>query len=174
MWRRYYWVTILSCMIWSGLPGCGNPDNSGEPTPELRRLRIAEWEGVLARYRGKYVVIDTWATWCGPCVKEFPKLVKLHHKYRDRDVVVLGVSIDDPQYEPQAREFLRKQQADFPNFLIAYDDWVQRWQITAIPLVLVLDQEGKLLRRFDRGAPGSPFTYEDVDRFLSQLLQAKN
>jgi thiol-disulfide isomerase/thioredoxin len=175
MWPIRGGFVLLSGLILSMLWGCGERSAPSEadqrPRVELRRLSLAEWEKALAQYRGKYVVVDTWATWCVPCREEFPKLVALHRKYRDRGVVVMSVSIDEPKDEPRALEFLRKQEADFPNFLLPYDDWTERWQIKGIPIVLVFDTEGKLLRRFDRDDPDKQFKYEDVDRYLADLVK---
>ncbi|GBD36866.1 Thiol-disulfide oxidoreductase ResA [bacterium HR36] len=97
-------------------------------------------------------------------------MVALHRKYKDRGVVVMSVSIDEPKDEPRALEFLRRQEADFPNFLLSYEDWTERWNIKGIPIVLLFDKEGKLLKRFDRDDPDKQFTYEDVDRYLAKLL----
>jgi len=175
MWPIRGGFVLLSGLVLSMLWGCGERSAPSEadqrPRVELRRLSLAEWEKALAQYRGKYVVVDTWATWCVPCREEFPKLVALHRKYRDRGVVVMSVSIDEPKDEPRALEFLRKQEADFPNFLLPYDDWTERWQIKGIPIVLVFDTEGKLLRRFDRDDPDKQFKYEDVDRYLADLVK---
>jgi thiol-disulfide isomerase/thioredoxin len=137
---------------------------------QLRSVKLAEWQKALAEYRGKYVVVDTWATWCLPCRQEFPHLVALHRKYADKGVVVMSVTIDDPKDAPKALSFLREQQADFPNFLLDFDEWTNQWNIKGIPIVLVFDREGKLLRRFDRDDPDRQFKYSDVDRFLAELV----
>jgi len=146
-----------------------------QPAPEtdriqLRSVQLVEWQKILAEYRGQYIVVDTWATWCIPCRQEFPELVALHRKYADKGVVVMSVTIDEPKDANKALEFLRQQRADFPNFLIDYDDWTNHWNIKGIPCVLVLDREGKLLRRFDRDDPDRQFKYSDVDRFLAELV----
>lgn len=169
-------VRVLQCCLFVlGLVGCQErpmPANSTSPAQiQIRRATLAEWQKALQEYRGNYIVVDTWATWCLPCREEFPQVVNLHRKYKDQGVVVMSVSIDEPKDEPRALEFLKSQQAEFPNFLLPYDDWTEHWQIKGIPIVLVLDKEGKLLKRFDRDDPDNPFRYEDVDRFLASLVK---
>lgn len=168
-------LPILSSLFVFVILGCGEPSEQGgstqAPTVQLRRLSLADWQKNLEKFRGNYVVVDTWATWCLPCREEFPHLVKLHRKYKDKGVVVMSVSIDDPKDEPRAVQFLQQQQADFPNYLLPYDNWIEHWQIKGIPVVLVLDREGKLLKRFDRDDPDRQFSYADVDRYLAELVQ---
>lgn len=54
----------------------------------------------LSQYRGKWVVVNFWATWCGTCRKEFPDLVALHEKYRDKDIVVVGINFETIHAQP--------------------------------------------------------------------------
>lgn len=65
----------------------------------------------LARYRGKVVVVNFWATWCAPCVEEMPGFVRLQDKYRDRDVVFVGVALDDPD---SVGPFIQKMGVSYP------------------------------------------------------------
>ena len=64
------------------------------------------------------VLVDFWATWCGPCVKKFPALVRLHHEYGPKGLVVLGVSFDEPDQADKVRTFLARQRATFPNVIV--------------------------------------------------------
>lgn len=173
-------IVLLLAALLAGL-GCNrdrpSPSTGSQTQPatdtdriQLHSVQLTEWQKILAEYRGKYIVVDTWATWCVPCRQEFPELVALHRQYADKGVVVISVTIDEPKDANKALEFLRQQRADFPNFLIDYDDWTNHWNIKGIPCVLVLDREGNLLRRFDRDNPDRQFKYSDVDRFLAELV----
>ncbi len=70
----------------------------------------------------KLRLINVWATWCGPCVVEFPDLVSLHRIYRGRDFEVVTVNADDPAKKDAALEFLKKQQASTRNYAFAKGD----------------------------------------------------
>jgi thiol-disulfide isomerase/thioredoxin len=68
---------------------------AGSTAPAWKLIDAAGKEHELAQYRGKIVVLDFWATWRRPCLKAMPDLQKLHERYRDRGVVVLGLATND-------------------------------------------------------------------------------
>jgi thiol-disulfide isomerase/thioredoxin len=103
----------------------------------------------LAALKGKVVVLNIWATWCGPCVMEFPDLVKFERSYRSRGVTVIGLSMDDPKKAQQlVPPFLAQRGAHFtvyamkpvdPTTVIGVVD--KNWQ-GAIPTTYILDRSG--------------------------------
>ena len=68
----------------------------------------------LQSYRGKIVVLNFWATWCGPCAEEMPLLVKAQKRYNDRGVVVIGVSLDEGSARAAVEKFAKNKKIDFP------------------------------------------------------------
>ena len=66
----------------------------------------------LAEYKGKVVIVNFWATWCGPCKVEIPDFVKLYAEYKDKGLVVLGVSVDDSP--EQLQTFMREYRMNYP------------------------------------------------------------
>jgi thiol-disulfide isomerase/thioredoxin len=108
----------------------------------------------LARLRGKVVVLNMWATWCGPCVQEFPDLVKLDRTYRQRGVAVVGLSMDDPQRAGQlVPPFLARQGATFPVYRLrpgaaqAVVSVFDKYWSGSIPVTYVFDRTGRLQTR---------------------------
>lgn len=96
----------------------------------------------LAEYRGKVVLLNFWATWCPPCVKEIPSLGRLQERLADEPFVVLSVDIGE---EPEAvAAFLQKIPAQFPVLLDQAGDTVQSWNIRAFPTTFLLDKTGKI------------------------------
>lgn len=99
--------------------------------------------------KGKVVLINFWATWCKPCVKEFPELVKLYKDYKDKDFRLVFISADVPEeIESKVVPFLKSQNVDFVSFynnfdkpeeLINYID--KNWE-GAIPSTYIYDREG--------------------------------
>ncbi|HYM81181.1 MAG TPA: TlpA disulfide reductase family protein, partial [Candidatus Limnocylindria bacterium] len=93
------------------------------------------------------VLVNIWATWCAPCREEFPDLMRLNERYRDRGLRLILVSADFEDQLPLARRFLAKQGVDFPSYLKTGDDMRfinamdSRWT-GALPATLIYDGRG--------------------------------
>jgi thiol-disulfide isomerase/thioredoxin len=180
---------VLGMSLWSG---CGqvndqlSVESGAEAAPSaplsssvpkenvlLEAISCEKWDLALTTQRGRIVVVDTWATWCLPCMEEFPELVALHEKYAKDGVVCMSVSVDEPEQREFVEDFLNRQRADFANYLIADENnaWWDKWNIKGIPIVLVFDTEGKLIQKFDRDDPDNQFTYTDVEKLVVELLE---
>src|SRR5688572_18937744 len=87
-------ISMLALVI-----GCAQPDRSNgdvaaqfaEPPISLQAADADEYQRTLEKHRGKVVLVDFWATWCAPCVKQFPHTVGLERKYKDRGLAVISV-----------------------------------------------------------------------------------
>src|SRR3982751_6913884 len=117
----------------------------------------------LADYKGKVILLNVWATWCGPCELEIPELVEAYSKYKDKGVVVLGVSLDDPA--ETLREYAPKKQMNYPILLWqdAFDD--AYGPILGVPITFFIGRDGTISRRHF-----GPVTKESIDRELKALL----
>jgi thiol-disulfide isomerase/thioredoxin len=95
------------------------------------------------------VLVNFWATWCQPCVEEFPDLVKLDRAYRGRGLVVLAVSVDEPETQAKVRPFLTSQKATFPAYVRrpgdseAFINAVDKNWSGAVPVTYLFDASGK-------------------------------
>lgn len=98
--------------------------------------------------RGRVVVIDAWATWCGPCRREAPRLAKLHARYRDRGVVFLGLTDEGAESLPAIEAFLRGTGVTWPNGYGA-GETLARFQHEGIPAVWVVGRDGTIVWNFD-------------------------
>jgi len=111
-------------------------------------------DGIAALVRnptGKLRLINLWATWCVPCVQEFPELVTLNRMYRDRGFELVSISTDDSAARPKALRFLEKQQSSSPNYVFTGDDKYKlieaidpKWQ-GALPYSLLVEPGGKIV-----------------------------
>lgn len=127
------------------------------PTPEGGQMALSE-------LRGKYVLIDFWASWCAPCRKENPNVVKMYNKYKDKGFEIFGVSLD------QSREKWLKAIADDKLTWPQVSDlkgWessaAQLYQVDAIPQTILLDKEGKIIAKGLRG--------EELEAKIASLVQ---
>jgi thiol-disulfide isomerase/thioredoxin len=146
-----------------------------EQAVSLRVTDAAGFQEVLDKHRGKVVLVDFWATWCGPCMEQFPHTVELAGKLHERGLAVVAVSMDNPTAEPQVRAFLEKQGARFDNLLSSYSSPVTATKEFGlpgpVPCYRVYDREGKLHREFaidPRAA--KQFTTADIDEAVEKLL----
>ncbi len=115
----------------------------GEPVPPPLRLPdLAGRNHDLDAYRGQVVLVNFWATWCPPCVREIPSLGRLQHRFADRGFTVLGVDVGDAPEKVEA--FLAQHPAGFPVLLDADGDTVGPWHIHAFPTNFLLDAEGRI------------------------------
>ena len=116
-------------------PALELPDHTGQ----LRRL---------ADYRGKVVVLNFWATWCGPCAAEMSIFVETERRYGARGVVVLAASLDSEETKGNIPAFMQKHKMGFPVLVGASPDHLQQFGMEeALPGTVFLDSEGRIFAR---------------------------
>ena len=112
-------------------------------TPNGGKMKLSDYAG-----KGKYILVDFWASWCGPCKAEMPNVVKCYHKYKDRGLDIVSISLDSNK----------------DRWVKAVDEWGMPWHhmsdlkgwdcegakvygVTGIPHMMLLDKDGKILAR---------------------------
>lgn len=118
----------------------------------------------LSEFRGEVVLVNFWASWCGPCRQEMPLLSELHEQYRDLGFTVLGVNVEEDTRK--ARKLLEDAPVSFP-VLFDSDSVVSReYDVVAMPSTVLVDRNGKLRYLHKGYKPGLEAVYQQQVRDL--------
>ena len=138
-----------------------NPD----PAPDFSLTDLDGRPVTLAGAKGKVILLNFWATWCGPCRAEIPDLVELQKKYKDH-LQILGLVVDDDDQDV-IKEFAGKFGINYPVALATNDIRLQYGGIPALPTSFVLDSEGRIVQKHE--GLRDPVLYETEIRALLGL-----
>lgn len=115
-------------------------------------LREANLQGLtgqprkLSSYRGKPLIINVWASWCGPCRMEMGSLERLNRRYGGKQLNLIGISTDD--YPDAARSFLNQVKPSFSHYIDKQLELENMLGANRLPLTLLVDAQGKVLAKF--------------------------
>jgi thiol-disulfide isomerase/thioredoxin len=137
----------------------------GYPAPELKMQAVDGKEATLSSLRGKVVVLDIWATWCGPCKAMIPHEREMAERLKDKPFQLVGISIDS---EARAlKEFLAKERLPWTQWCAGTggleSTLAQEWDIRSIPAIFVLDTKGVVRYKAIRG--------EELEKAVNALLE---
>jgi thiol-disulfide isomerase/thioredoxin len=146
---------------------------------KLEKLNWGQFQRRLANQKAKYTVVDAWSTTCGPCKDNFPHVIEMHRKFASKGLAVVSLSLDDPTDKnavAEAVRFLKEKKAVFSNVLLDenFGDGFDKLNINAIPAVFIFGPDGKEVKRFTMDDPNNQFTYDEVEKAISTLLDAKS
>ncbi|MFC1738670.1 TlpA family protein disulfide reductase [Planctomycetota bacterium] len=115
----------------------------GQPFPELRFESLSGEIVDIGELKGKVVLLDFWAVWCGPCVHEMPEIVSLYRQYHDDGFEIIGISLD--QNRDKLESYLRDNQITWPQYFDGKgwnNDIARRFGVRGIPTTVLLDKAG--------------------------------
>jgi cytochrome c biogenesis protein CcmG, thiol:disulfide interchange protein DsbE len=115
----------------------------GDPVPDRELPRLGgEGTGSIADYRGRWVLVNLWASWCLPCREEAPALERFQRRYRGSDVTVLGINVQDNTNDALA--FLREYPTSYPQLRSVGDERSEAFGSTGVPENFLVDPSGRV------------------------------
>jgi peroxiredoxin len=137
----------------------------GEPIP----FEVKDMEGKtlsLEKFKGKVVLLDFWATWCGPCRQEMPNVKRVYKKYNKSGFEIVGISLDSRL--DQVQSYIKKHEVSWPNHFDG-KGWgngvAQKYKVSSIPATYLIDRQGKIRYKALRGPA--------LERAVAQLIAEK-
>ena len=138
-------------------------DSSG-PAPAFTLTALAGGQGALSQYKGQVVMVNFWATWCGPCQQEMPLLDQMYKKYKPAGFTLIGVNVD--KEAPAVKELLTRKPVSFPVLLDPANQVSKAYHVDEMPSSVIIDRTGES-RYVHRGyKPGDENDYQDRIRQL--------
>jgi len=127
------------------------PAGFGEPAPDFSVTDLKTGKRVkLSSFRGKPVLLDFWATWCGPCKETLPHTEDLFREFGKNDLQVVTISDETPQ---KIMDFVKNNGFTFPAYEDVNDEATNLYNAHAIPLVVIIDKDGKMSKYIQGGVP---------------------
>ena len=114
----------------------------------------------LSDFKGKVIILDFWATHCPPCIQEIPDFVKLYNKYKDKGLVIIGVSLDRGDVE-KVKRFCQNKGVNYPVVVGNYEVTKNYGGIRYIPTTFIIDKNRNIVKKF--------IGYTSIDTFESEI-----
>jgi thiol-disulfide isomerase/thioredoxin len=142
-------VLVLAAAAWLGkLAFAGGPGAVfvGAPAPGFRGAVIGTPGAyrTMADYRGEVVLLNLWATWCVPCVTEMPSIERLHRRFRDAGLRVVGIAVDDPPFGDRVAAFVREHGISFEILHEGSGKVEQDYRSRGIPVTYIIGRDGRI------------------------------
>jgi len=160
-------LTVCATSVFAG----GKPLKVGDPLPDLGTFGL---EGKLPdELKGKVVLLDFWASWCGPCKESFPVMDELHQKYGSKGLVILAVNVDETA--AAMTDFLKSHPASFAIVRDAGKKLVSTVNIASMPTSFVIGQDGKVVsvHKGFHGKESAKQYAEEIEKLLAGNAASK-
>ncbi|RMG28825.1 MAG: TlpA family protein disulfide reductase [Methanobacteriota archaeon] len=135
-------IVVIVTVMMVAMNSSQKAENSAKK-PEFTLLSLEGKEVSLSDYRGKVVLVNFWATWCPPCVREIPDLVKLRKAYKDKNFEILGIVLSSK--EAQVHKMVKNFAIDYPILWGTQEAVNEFGNIPAIPRTFIINAEGEVV-----------------------------
>jgi peroxiredoxin len=153
----------LAAIVFASCAFAASGDAAG-PAPSFTLTTLSGQPGGLNEYKGQVVLVNFWATWCGPCQQEMPLLDQMYKKYKPAGFTLIGVNVD--KESPAVKELLARKPVSFPVLLDPANQVSKAYHVDEMPSSVIIDRKGQI-RYVHRGyKPGDENDYQDLIRKL--------
>ena len=171
--QGFFRALFVGCLVAAVIGGTQcrrNRTAESSVKPEIYSLALKDMNGrsvTLEPFRGKVLVLNFWATWCGPCREEMPDLDRLNQAWNGKGFAVVGVSVDTALADAQS--FAKEIQVGYPLYWDGMDgDLVKKLGgVVALPTTFIFNAEGEMVKRII-----GPRTKKEFERIVKPLLPA--
>ena len=160
---RLFMQLLLVCLFWPGPAAPAAEIVSGQAAPGFTLKSLGGKNLSLREYRGQVVMINFWATWCGPCRQEMPALNALYEKYRSAGFMLFGVNVDAES--ASAAQMAGKLKVSYPILFDTDKKASELYRVNTMPMTVLVDRDGKI--RYVQ--PGYRAGYED--KYQAQIRE---
>jgi thiol-disulfide isomerase/thioredoxin len=133
---------LCLCAGLLSLSQCGKKSKESGAALDFTLKTLEGEEVTLTSMKGKVVLLDFWATWCGPCREAVPHLVALHKRYQEKGLILIGMSADKGEGDV-VRRFVKSMDIPYP-IIITPEEVIRGYGVTALPTTVFIDREGKI------------------------------
>lgn len=164
MLSRTWLSLLLVCFLTLTGVSLASAASAKGPAPNFTLKSLGGKNLKLSEMTGNVVLINFWASWCGPCRQEMPLLNALHNKYEALGFTVLGVNVEEDVNN--ARGFLKKFPVDFPVLMDSTNQVSKQYKVIAMPTTVVVDRDGNMRYLHEGYKPGDEDKYHKMVKKL--------
>jgi len=166
-------VASITGLAWAGaFDTTTSRVSPGAPAPDFRAVTLDAQPVArsIADYRGQVVLLNLWATWCGPCEWEMPAIEALHHDFGPAGLKVVAVAVDDPGFEQRVRDFVTRKGLTFEILSEGSGKIEQDYEARGIPATYLIGRDGLIRKRV---AGATDWNSAANRALVAQLLQSQ-
>ena len=136
------WITLTACLCACVI---SHPGVSSGETVDFKLEDLSGQEYILSDYRGRWVVVNFWATWCGPCMKEIPELIRFQNEHHSR-AQVFGISFEETSPK-EIRRYIDELKVNYPVLRIGTEPLVPFEPLKGLPTTFLVTPQGQIIYR---------------------------
>lgn len=168
MFRRILVIVSLLLLSSAGT-GLSEASDIGKAAPVFELKDLEGKKVSLADFKGKVILLNFWATWCAPCKAEMPSIENLYKRFKDKGLIVIGVSVDNS--ETTVRSFVKEKGLTFPILLdkgkeVSFDDY----GVIGLPVTFLIDKKGIIV---DKVFGERQWDSEEAKEKIKRLLEGR-